>query len=329
MKIEEQKKILGNIPGEAHFGEKLEAPLKATGVDIFQINVGKRCNLSCKHCHVEAGPDRPEVMSKATMEKCLEIIKFHPIGTIDITGGSPEMNPYLPWFLDRVSALGRRVMIRTNLVILSNEGYRHFIDLYVNHRLEIVTSLPALDESRVDRQRGQKAFARIIDMIQQLNQKGYGHPDSGLILNLVHNPIGAYLPGSQQALENEYRNRLFKDYGIYFNALYTLTNCPVGRYLEFLVRSDNYKDYMHDLIAAFNRSAVENVMCRRTVSVGWDGMLYDCDFNQMLSLPINHGAPDHVSDFDMEQLKNRRIVIGNHCYSCTAGAGSSCQGVLE
>ncbi len=329
MKIDEQMKVLTKVPGGVGFGEKMKTPLTATHVDILQVNVGKKCNLSCTHCHVEAGPDRQELMSEATMERCIKIIKENPIGTVDITGGSPEMNPHLPWFLEEISGLGRRIMLRTNLVILSQNEYKHFVDIYVKHKLEIVASLPALDATRVNRQRGDNAFDRIIDMIRLLNQKGYGISGSGLMLDLVHNPMGAYLPGSQTALEHEYKTRLAMDYGIVFNRLYCLTNCPVGRYLEYLIRSDNYKGYMQTLISAFNPSTLKHVMCRTTVSVGWDGTLYDCDFNQMLGMPINHGAPDQVDDFDMEKLKSRRIVIGNHCFACTAGAGSSCQGAVE
>jgi radical SAM/Cys-rich protein len=329
MKIEEQIKVLAQMPGGVHFQEKLKDPLKATSVAVFQINVGKKCNLSCKHCHVEAGPERTEMMTQKTMETCLGILTDNPIGTVDITGGSPEMNPWLPWFIKEVSALGRRLMVRSNLVILTEERFTHFIDLYVENGIEVVSSLPALDPARVERQRGEKTFARMIDAMRQLNQKGYGHPGSGLVLNLVHNPVGAYLPGAQSALEQEYRLRLSRDYGICFNSLFCLTNCPVGRYLEFLIRSDNYADYMRALVASFNRQALDSLMCRSLVSVGWDGKLYDCDFNQMLNLPVNHGAPDHVEKFNMEQLKSRQIVIGNHCFSCTAGAGSSCQGALE
>jgi radical SAM/Cys-rich protein len=329
MKTEEQIKILADLPCGVHFQEKLRNPLRASSVDILQINVGKKCNLSCKHCHVDAGPDRTELMTRETMEACLGILKDNPIGTVDITGGSPEMNPELPWLIEQVYALGRRLMVRSNLVILTDENFAHYIDLYARYRIEVVSSLPALDRVRVERQRGEKTFARMIDAIQQLNQKGYGHPGSGLVLNLVHNPVGAYLPGSQSVLEHEYRLRLSEEYGICFNSLFCLTNCPVGRYLEFLIRSDNYKDYMRALVTAFNSLSVANLMCRSLVSVGWDGMLYDCDFNQMLGLPVNHGAPDHVKNFDMEQLKSRQIVVGNHCFSCTAGAGSSCRGALE
>lgn len=325
----EQKKILKKSPGNVWFGDKIGRPLSAQGVHILQLNIGKKCNLSCRHCHVEAGPDRNELMSREILEKCLEAVTGYPIETIDITGGSPEMNPELPWFMEQVAALDRRLMVRSNLVILLESEYKHFMDLYAKHHVEVVASLPAYSKEQVDRQRGPDVYGRVIRAMRMLNKKGYGQPDSGLALHLVHNPVGAYLPGSQKALESEYRHRLHRDHGVVFNRLFSLTNCPVGRYLEFLIRSENYDDYMRTLINAFNHNAVENVMCRTTVSVGWDGTLYDCDFNQMLEMPVNHGALDHVSQFDMEQLMSRQIMIGNHCFSCTAGAGSSCQGALE
>jgi radical SAM/Cys-rich protein len=329
MKSDEQMKYLAQVPGGIHFQEKVSEPLKARNIDTLQINVGKKCNLACRHCHVEAGPDRTESMEREILETCLGILAENPIETVDITGGSPEMNPWLPWFIKEASALGRRLMVRSNLVILTEENFSHFIDLYAGYGVEVVSSLPALDPARVERQRGEKTFARIIEAVKKLNQKGYGLPDTGLALNLVHNPVGAYLPGAQSALGTDYRLRLSRDYGVYFNSLFCLTNCPVGRYLEFLIKSDNYSDYMRALIGAFNSQSVANLMCRSLVSVGWDGTLYDCDFNQMLNLPVNHGAPDHVKKFDMAQLKSRRIVVGNHCFSCTAGAGSSCRGALE
>jgi radical SAM/Cys-rich protein len=329
MTSDEQMKYLAQAPGGIHFQEKVRRPLKARNIETLQINVGKKCNLSCRHCHVEAGPERTELMSQATLEACLGIIKDNPIGTVDITGGSPEMNPGLPWFLGAVSELNRRIMVRSNLVILTEANYARFIEIYAKHGIEVVSSLPAYDVDKFERQRGEKTFDRVIEAIRKLNQTGYGRPGSGLILNLVHNPVGAYLPGSQSALERDYRIRLSVDYGIYFNSLYCLTNCPVGRYLEFLVRTNNYNDYMRALISAFNLSAVDRVMCRTTLSVGWDGTLYDCDFNQMLNLPVNHGAPDHIDDFDLKRLNNRQVMVGNHCFSCTAGAGSSCQGALD
>ncbi|MEJ2154894.1 MAG: arsenosugar biosynthesis radical SAM protein ArsS [Desulfobacteraceae bacterium] len=285
--------------------------------------------MRCKHCHVEAGPHRKELMNRPVFEKCLEILSQHAIDTVDVTGGAPEMNPHLPWFIEEVSKLDRRLLVRTNLLILLEEEYRHFLDIYSNYRVEVVTSLPDYHPDRTDRQRGQGVFEAVIKVMKALNRRGYGQDGSDLMLDLVYNPVGAYLPGSQEALTREYKKQLADTYGVTFNQLFCLTNCPVGRYLEFLIRTDNYEDYMTDLINAFNWSAVSSVMCRQTLSVAWDGKLYDCDFNQMLAMPVNHGAPSHIDIFDFDRLKDRQIVIANHCYACTAGAGSSCQGAIE
>lgn len=329
MEPKEQLDHLTHVPGDVSFGEKIRQPLVADGLQILQLNVGRRCNLRCKHCHVEAGPDRTELMTRPVFEKCLAVLSEHTIDTVDITGGSPEMNPHLPWFIEEVAKLDRRLLVRTNLTILREATYRHFMDIYTDHRVEVVTSLPDYHSDRTDRQRGQGAFDAVIEVMKELNGRGYGRDGSGLALDLVYNPAGAYLPGSQAALSREYKKQLADTYGVAFNQLFCLTNCPVGRYLEYLVRTDNYEDYMTDLINAFNWSAVGSVMCRRTLSVAWDGKLYDCDFNQMLAMPVNHGAPSHIDIFDFDRLKERQIVIANHCYACTAGAGSSCQGALE
>lgn len=329
MEPDEQRRYLSQVPGDVSFGEMLRKPLHSESIQIMQLNVGRRCNQTCKHCHVEAGPHRTEVMGRAIFEKCLQILVKHPIGTIDITGGAPEMNPHLAWFIPEAAKLGRRLLVRSNLTILLEDEYAHFLDLYPANKVEIVTSLPDYQAFRTDRQRGKGVFDRVIKAMQKLNRRGYGQPESGLVLDLVYNPVGAYLPGSQTALTYEYKKRLTKGYGVQFNQLFCLTNCPVGRYLEYLIRSENYEDYMNELINAFNLSAVDSVMCRTTLSVGWDGRLYDCDFNQMLALPVNHGAPAHIDIFDFDRLKTRQIVIANHCYACTAGAGSSCQGALN
>ncbi len=332
MDIRRQLDTLCNIGDNTTFVQTLEAirrnPLRATGVEILQINVGRLCNLSCMHCHVEAGPSRKESMSRAVFEKCLDILKHSTIPTIDITGGSPEMNPNLEWFLGEVAGLGRRVLVRSNLVILLNLNYRKFIDIYERNRVEIVASLPCYTAQATDKQRGDGAYVAIVEVLKILNDRGYGCDGSGLVLDLVHNPTGACLSGSQQVLEREYRLRLKQDHDVLFNRLFCLTNLPVGRYLNYLLESGNYMGYMAALVEAFNPAALDRVMCKTTVSVGWDGALYDCDFNQMLQLPVNHGAPDHITRFDIEKLKNRQIVIANHCFGCTAGAGSSCQGQI-
>lgn len=302
-------------------------PITAAGVDVFQMNICRKCNLFCKHCHVEAGPHRTEMMSKALMESCLAILRDNEISTIDITGGAPEINPHLEWFLDNASPLKRRLIVRSNLTLLKEEDYRHFIDVYVRNNVEIVTSLPHYKAEGTDKQRGECAFATIVEVIKKLNARGYGKENSGLVLNLVHNPTGFYLPGSQSALAREYKSRLLQDHNIYFNDLFCITNMPVGRYLEHLQKNDNLADYMSELSNAFNPLAAENVMCKNTISVSYDGRLYDCDFNQMLGLPIETGT--HVDAFDREKLSRRKVVLANHCFGCTAGSGSSCQGSTE
>jgi radical SAM/Cys-rich protein len=330
MDTREQLSALDNICHQ-NFIDTLAAngqyPLKAAGVDVFQMNICRKCNLFCKHCHVEAGPHRTEMMSKSLMGNCLDILRENEISTIDITGGAPEINPHLEWFLDIASQLERRLIVRSNLTLLLEDNYQHFINVYVRNNVEIVTSLPHYKEDGTNRQRGKCAFTTIIDVIKLLNEKGYGKENSGLVLNLVHNPTGFYLHGSQSALAHEYKSRLLEDHGVYFNDLFCITNMPVGRYLEHLQKSDNLSDYMSELINSFNSAAAENVMCKNTISVSYDGQLYDCDFNQMLGLSIEGNA--QVSQFDIEALRHRRIVLANHCYGCTAGSGSSCQGVTE
>jgi radical SAM/Cys-rich protein len=317
---------MGGLCVTPPFEQKIPSPLKAIGLDIFQVNIGYRCNLECKHCHVEAGPLRSEIMSKAVMEQCLRILKTHLIPVIDITGGTPEMHPGFCWFLQECAALKRRLMVRTNGVILLEKGYESFSDFYARNQVEVVVSLPHTDPQMTNRQRGEGTFARLIEAVRGLNAKGYGQDGTGLILNFVHNPSGAYLPGSQASLENRYRQILKEKHGIVFNHLFCIANMPIGRYLDYLRKTDNFEDYMTTLIRAFNPATLKSVMCRTTLSVAWDGRLYDCDFNQVLGLTTNHGAPDHISAFDIDTLARRRIVIDNHCYGCTAGAGSSCQG---
>jgi radical SAM/Cys-rich protein len=330
MTVSEQLGLLENINGHPPFYEKVldgrQVPLRALAVDILQMNVGKVCNLNCKHCHVGAGPARTESMDRTVMEQCLEVLAACDIPTVDITGGAPELNPHLEWFIEKAAPLGRRLIVRSNLVVLYDAPYARYIDVFAAHGVEIVASLPDYTGARTDRQRGNGAFAKIVAMMQTLNGRGYGREGSGLALNLVHNPVGAYLPGSEKALEHEYRTRLGGDHGIVFNSLFCLTNIPVGRYLEYLVRSGNYEAYIGELCSRYNPAAVERAMCRNTVSVAWDGTLYDCDFNQMLGLRMTRGTPDHISRFDPAKLSSRVIAVNNHCYGCVAGSGSSCQG---
>ena len=316
------------VSGNPSFAEKAAGPLRAEGIDIFQVNVGYLCNLECRHCHVEAGPLRTEVMPREVMERCLAVLRAHPIPVIDITGGSPEMHPHMRWFLRECGALKRRLLVRTNGVILVDEAYEPFIDLYAESGVELILSLPHTDPRATDRQRGAGVFERLIAAMRRLNRRGYGQAGTGLILNLAHNPGGAYLPGSQDALEAHYRKMLRSAYGITFTHLFSLTNMPIGRYLHYLRETDNYEEYMAALVRAFNPAALERVMCRTTLSLAWDGRLYDCDFNQMLGLTADCGAAGHISAFDLERLATRTIATGDHCYGCTAGAGSSCRGAV-
>ncbi len=304
-------------------------PLLAFGVEILQVNVGRLCNLSCRHCHLEASPTRTEIMPWKIMQKCLAIAQSMGIATIDITGGAPEMNPHMAWFIIESAKLKKRLIVRSNLAVLDDVKYSGFINLYADKKVEIVASLPDFTGQKSDTQRGIGTFDKIIKIIKKLNSIGYAKPGSGLVLDVVHNPVGAYLPGPQKALEFEYRRHLSAEYGIEFNRLFCIINMPLGRYLDYLVKSGNFEDYMSDLVNSFNPANIDAVMCRNTVSVGWDGSLYDCDFNQALNMKINHGAPDNIMDFDMEKLKKRQIVIENHCYGCTAGAGSSCHGATS
>ena len=304
-------------------------PLRAAGIDILQMNITRQCNLACKHCHVQAGPQRTEMMSRETMMHCIEAAGRKEISTIDITGGAPEMHPDLKWLIGELFALKKRVIVRSNLLVMLEPAYRHFMDVFAANKVELVGSLPDYHAERADRQRGDGTFASVIQAIRALNEKSFGVPDSGLYLHLVHNPVGAYLPGPQCALEAEYRRVLHDVHGLQFNTLFCLVNSPIGRYRDYLKRSGNLSDYMRTLQCAFNPQTVNGVMCKKTLSVGWDGSLYDCDFNQMLNLTVNSGAPKHIKDFDFEQLAGREIVVRSHCFACTAGAGSSCQGALE
>ena len=301
-------------------------PLRATGITVFQINVGKLCNQTCRHCHVDAGPDRTESMSRETAEQCIQALAKTDIPTVDITGGAPELNPNFRWLVEQSRALGRHVMDRCNLSVLLLPSQADLAEFLSRHGVEIVASLPYYRASQTDAQRGEGVFEKSIEALQRLNGLGYGRPDSGLALNLACNPVGAFLPPKQEAIEAQFRKELRTRHGIEFNHLYTITNMPISRFLEFLLESGNYKQYMERLANAFNPASAAGVMCRYTISVSWDGTLYDCDFNQMLNLPVGHGAPAHIRDFDPAQLNHRRITTRNHCYGCAAGAGSSCGG---
>jgi radical SAM/Cys-rich protein len=327
-----QRRVLSNDPHQpfeqtlADFGLW---PLRATGIEVLQVNVGKLCNQTCHHCHVDAGPDRREVMTRTTMQLCLDMLAKTDIPTLDITGGAPEMNPHFRWLVAESRALGRHVIDRSNLTILMAPGYQDLPTFMAQHRIEVVASLPCYLPQNTDRQRGEGVFEKSILALRRLNEAGYGQPDSGLVLTLVYNPVGASLPPSQAGLQEVYRREMSARYGVVFTRLFTITNLPISRFLDDLVQTDRYDEYMEKLATAFNPAAAAGVMCRTTLSVGWDGRLYDCDFNQMLDLGLEPGLPRHIRDFDPGLLSHRSIVTGQHCYGCTAGTGSGCQGAIQ
>jgi radical SAM/Cys-rich protein len=333
MDLHEQHELLDHLDHPESFVDRLKScgayPLRAQSVDTLQMNITRRCSLCCRHCHVEGSPNRSEEMSRKEMEACLRAAVHPGITTIDITGGAPEMHPHIEWFLREASKTRKRLLLRSNTVVLLDPPYRRFLDLYGEIGVEVVASVPNLHREKTDRMRGAGTFDRIVAALGELNKRGYGMPSTGRVLNLVHNPVGAFLPGSQQALENEYRTRLRRDYGIEFNNLFSLTNCPVGRYLDFLKSSGNLVQYMSQLKEAFNPACVGRIMCSTTLSVGYDGRLFDCDFNQVLDLPVAAGVPVHIQEFNYEKLAEREIVVRSHCFACTAGAGSSCRGALD
>lgn len=305
--------------------------LKPAALEIFQLNIGKLCNQTCSHCHVDAGPDRKEEnMDRATLEKCLKIIAAIPsIKTVDITGGAPEMNAHFRWFVEECTKLGKQVIDRCNLTILrANPKYHDLPEFFAKHKVQVVSSLPYFSKRRTDSQRGDGVFEDSIEALKMLNAVGYGKEGTGLQLDLVFNPSGAFLPGDQAQLEAEFKRQLSRKFDIVFNNLYAITNLPIARFLEHLIETNNYKDYMQVLVEAFNPGTVDGLMCRNTISVSWDGYLYDCDFNQMLDLKTATPGAQHLDTFNIEELKQRNIVLNQHCYGCTAGAGSSCGGEI-
>ncbi|MFT7345233.1 MAG: radical SAM/Cys-rich protein [Lentimonas sp.] len=317
--------------GLTPFHEKLTGndlfPLKPTGLEVFQINMGKMCNQVCDHCHVDAGPDRKEIMTRETMHQCLEAIDRSSCTTVDLTGGAPEMNPDFRWFVEQLSAKGKKIIVRCNLtIIVANKKYFDLPEFFKLHNIEVASSLPYFSSAKTDAQRGEGVFEKSIKALKMLNAVGYGIEGSGLILNLVFNPSGAFLPPDQTSLQAQFKTKLKDGYDIVFNELFAITNLPVSRYLSYLVASNNYEKYMQKLIDAYNPVAASNVMCRTTVSISWDGFIYDCDFNQMLDLKVETRGSQHLTDYNNEALLNRTIIVNQHCYGCTAGAGSSCGG---
>lgn len=315
------------------FAEKIketnQLPLRPKKLEILQINLGYMCNQVCEHCHVDAGPDRKEIMTVATMEQCLEVIKKTEAHTLDLTGGAPEMNPNFRWFVEEASKAGiKDFIVRSNLTIIrANKKYYDLPEFFKKHNVHVVSSMPHWTRGKTDKQRGDGVFDKSIKALQELNAVGYGLEGSNLKLDLVYNPSGAFLPGDQKALENDFKKALKSDFDIDFHHLFAITNLPISRFLDYLIASENYEDYMHSLVDAYNPAAVANVMCTNTLSISWDGWLYDCDFNQMLNLKVASKVK-HIADYNEALLQNRNIIINQHCYGCTAGAGSSCQGVV-
>lgn len=301
-------------------------PLRADEIEVFQINVGKLCNQTCRHCHVDAGPHRAaEQMTRETAELCLRALALTGAGTVDLTGGAPELNANFRFLVEGAREMGRRVMDRCNLTVLLLPSQAGLAEYLAEREVEIVASLPYFLADRTDAQRGDGVFDLSIRALRLLNRLGYGQ-GGRLALNLVYNPTGAFLPGDQDALERDFKRELDRRFGVRFDRLFAMTNLPISRFLDYLLESGNYQGYMTRLVNAFNPAAAASVMCRNTLSVSWDGRLFDCDFNQMLDLETGFGAPTRIAEFDPEALSRRRIVTGAHCYGCTAGAGSSCGG---
>jgi radical SAM/Cys-rich protein len=317
----------------APFAEKLNLNgngLRRRAVDVLQVNMGRYCNLACIHCHVESGPTRKEMMSREHVEAVLSFLARTEIPTLDITGGAPELHRDFDYLVESARSLERHVMDRCNLTVIFEPGKQYLPEFFKDHRIELVCSLPCYSEENVDKQRGKGTFDASIRALHRFNEVGYGQPESGLILNLIYNPVGPHLPPPQQELEQDYKRILRKQFGIVFNRLFCLSNMPITRYATHLKLRGEYDRYVDLLESNFNAATLDQVMCRNLISVGWDGAIYDCDFNQMLDLPItdNDGKPLNILSLSVDQILNQSISVGNHCYACTAGAGSSCGGAL-
>jgi len=315
----------------ASFAEKLAEhglALRAGRVETLQVNVGKLCNQACKHCHVDASPGRTEIMTRGVAEAVVAAVRRHAVGTVDITGGAPELNPSFRFLVEGSRAAGARVIVRHNLTVMFEPGQEDLPEFFRAHGVGVVSSLPYFLEQQTDAQRGGGVFARSIEALRRLNAAGYGDGAGGLTLDLVYNPVGAYLPPPQASIEADFKRELLARHGVRFDRLFTITNMPIRRFLDYLRRTGNEERYMRRLVEAFNPAAVGGLMCRTLVSVDWTGRLFDCDFNQMLELGVDPSLPQTVEGFDPELFAGRAVATGPHCFGCTAGAGSSCGGAL-
>lgn len=324
---------LSHTPDNGDFSTQLTAggwqELRPVQLEIFQINVGKLCNMTCRHCHVDAGPDRREIMNLETIESCLQALDQTAAHTVDITGGAPELNPHFRYLVDQCVARGKQVIDRCNLTVLLLPTMQDLPEWLAERGVEVVCSLPHYRKFNTDNQRGEGTFEKSIEALHRLNAVGYGAGDPNRRLTLMSNPVGAFLASNQSRTEQEWQAGLLKNHGVRFDRLIALNNMPISRFLEWLETSGNLEGYMELLVNSFNPATVAGLMCRNTLSVSWDGRLFDCDFNQMLDLEIQPPQPMTISNFNPELLAQRQILTGRHCFGCTAGAGSSCGGAIE
>lgn len=325
--LAEQEEEMNGNPFEERVAGVAGEELVSLDLNILQVNLGLRCNQTCRHCHVNASPHRTEQMERPIMERVVEVASKTGCRQVDITGGAPELHPNFRWFVEALRRDGRNVQVRTNLTVHLEPGMEDLLEFFREHRLALVASLPCYLEENVNAQRGKGVYGKSISVLRRLNGLGYGE-DPDLPLKIVYNPGGSFLPPLQAALEEDYRRELGERFGIAFTGLIAIINMPIGRFLDDLRSRNQEEAYRRLLRESFNPGTVQGLMCRHQISVGWDGRLFDCDFNLALGLPVNHGAPDHIMDFDPSILSERRIVTGIHCFGCTAGSGSSCGGAL-
>ena len=304
--------------------------IKKGQLKILQLNIGYMCNQTCSHCHVDAGPSRKEMMSIEVLNRCLNLMIENKIETVDITGGAPEMHPNFSWFVRSIREKTKvdEIIVRSNLtIILANKKFFDLPNFFADNRIHIISSLPFYNKEKTDNQRGKGVFDKSILALKKLNKVGYGKANSNLKLDLVYNPSGAFLPPDQSLLEIKFKEKLYTDFKIEFNNLFTITNLPISRFLDYLIASENYEEYMETLVNRFNPNATKELMCKNTISVSWEGNIYDCDFNQMLDLKIN-SKNSTIFNCKIEGLVDKKVKVSQHCYGCTAGAGSSCQGTI-